>query len=67
MRPDASAGLHVDVAIGGRFSHLLWIGLGTVGGGLVLGLLGVADFYAAWPRARPQTAVTDTRLERTAA
>jgi len=40
-RPDGSAGVRVDVAIGGRFPHLLWIGLGTLGGGLVLVLLGV--------------------------
>jgi hypothetical protein len=67
MRPDGSAGLRVDVAIGGRFPHLLWIGFGTLGGGLVLVLLGAAGCYAAWPRRLPQTAVTDARLERTAA
>jgi hypothetical protein len=37
------------------------------GGGLVLVLLGAAGCYAAWPRRLPQTAVTDARLERTAA
>jgi hypothetical protein len=67
MRPDASRGLSTDLAIGGRFPHLLWIGLGTVGGGLVLVLLGVTGGYAARPRRRPQEAVTDVRLERTAA
>ncbi|HJX74882.1 MAG TPA: DUF4389 domain-containing protein, partial [Gaiella sp.] len=67
MRPDASRGVSADLAIGGRFPHLLWIGLGTVGGGLVLVLLGVAVGYAARPRRRPQEAVTDVRLERTAA
>lgn len=67
MRPDASRGLSADLAIGGRFPHLLWIGLGTVGGGLVLVLLGVTGGYAARPRRRPQETVTDVRLERTAA
>jgi hypothetical protein len=67
MRPDGSAGVRVDVAIGGRFPHLLWIGLGTLGGGLVLVLLGVGAFYAARPQRRPRTAVTDARLERSAA
>ena len=66
-RPDGSAGVRVDVAIGGRFPHLLWIGLGTLDAGLVLVLLGVGGFYAARLQRRPQTAVTDARLQRTAA
>ena len=69
MRPDGSAGFRVDVAIGGRFPHLLWIGLGVIGGGLVLILLGGAGISAARPSRRTgaTAAAPDARLERTAA
>jgi Domain of unknown function (DUF4389) len=50
MNANGSAGVHTDLAIGARFPHLLWIGLGAVGGGAVLLLLGGGGLYAALRR-----------------
>jgi uncharacterized protein DUF4389 len=47
MNADKSAGIHADLAIGARFPHLLWIGLGALGAGVLLLLLGGGGLYAA--------------------
>ena len=47
MNADGSAGVHTDLAIGARFPHLLWIGIGVLGGGALLLLLGGGGIYAA--------------------
>jgi hypothetical protein len=47
MNANGSAGLHADLAIGARFPHLLWIGLGALGAGALLLLLGGVGMYAA--------------------
>jgi hypothetical protein len=47
MNPNGSAGVHTDLAIGARFPHLLWIGVGALGGGALLLLVGGAGLYAA--------------------
>jgi hypothetical protein len=52
MNPDGSAGIHTDLAIGARFPHLLWIGVGALGGGAFLLLLGGAAVYFAAIRRR---------------
>jgi hypothetical protein len=36
MNPDGSACIHAELAIGARFPHLLWIGIGALGGGALL-------------------------------
>jgi hypothetical protein len=51
MNADAAAGVHVDLAIGARFPHLLWIGIGVLGTGALLLLLGGFGIYAAAPKA----------------
>jgi hypothetical protein len=50
MNADGSAGVRADVAIGGRFPDLLWIGIGSTGGGALLALLGCGAILAARPR-----------------
>jgi Domain of unknown function (DUF4389) len=47
MNADASAGVHTSLSIGARFPHLLWIGIGLLGGAALLGLLGGGLLYAA--------------------
>ena len=47
MNANGSAGVHTDLAIGARFPHLLWIGIGAVGAGALLLLLGAGGLYAA--------------------
>ena len=50
MNANGSAGVHTDLAIGARFPHLLWIGIGVLGGGALLVLLGGGGLYAALRR-----------------
>ncbi|HEY7693714.1 MAG TPA: hypothetical protein VH816_15365 [Gaiellaceae bacterium] len=58
MNADGSAGVRADVAIGGRFPDLLWIGIGLTGGGvLILLLSGVAIRFALPRRAAAHGAV----------
>jgi hypothetical protein len=47
MNGNGSAGVRTDLAIGARFPHLLWIGIGTLAGGGLLLLLGGGGIYAA--------------------
>jgi hypothetical protein len=47
MNANGSPGVHADLAIGARFPHLLWIGIGALGGGALLLLLGGVVIYAA--------------------
>jgi Domain of unknown function (DUF4389) len=47
MSANGSAGIHADMAIGARFPHLLWIGIGALGAGALLLLLGGGGMYAA--------------------
>jgi Domain of unknown function (DUF4389) len=50
MNANGSAGVHTDLAIGARFPHLLWIGIGALGSGALLLLLGGGGLYAALRR-----------------
>jgi Domain of unknown function (DUF4389) len=47
MNPNGSAGVNAELAIGARFPHLLWIGIGLLGGSALLLVLGGAGLYAA--------------------
>ena len=47
MRPDGSAGVRADIAVGARFPHLLAIGAGTLGAGAGLLLIGAWAVFAA--------------------
>jgi hypothetical protein len=47
MNSNGSAGIDTDLAIGARFPHLLWIGIGALGGGVLLLLLGGTGIYFA--------------------
>ena len=47
MSANGSAGIHADMAIGARFPHLRWIGIGALGAGALLLLLGGGGMYAA--------------------
>jgi hypothetical protein len=47
MNADGSAGVRADLAIGARFPHLFWIGVGALGGGLLLLVVGGGMIYAA--------------------
>ena len=47
MNANGSAGVHTNLAIGARFPHLLWIGIGVLGSGAFLLLLGSGGLYAA--------------------
>lgn len=47
MNADTSAGVHTDVAIGARFPHLLWIGIGVLTAGALVLLLGGVVLYAS--------------------
>jgi Domain of unknown function (DUF4389) len=52
MNSNGSAGIDTDLAIGARFPHLLWIGIGALGGGVLLLLLGGTGIYfSTRPRA----------------
>jgi hypothetical protein len=46
MNADGSAGVRTDLALGARFPHLLWVGIGVLSGGAVLLLLGGGGIYA---------------------
>jgi hypothetical protein len=50
MNSNGSAGIHTDLALGARFPHLLWIGIGALGGGVLLLLLGGTGIYFATRR-----------------
>jgi hypothetical protein len=50
MNADGSAGVHAELAVGARFPHLLWLGVGALGAGIVLLLLGVCAIWIAAPR-----------------
>jgi hypothetical protein len=50
MNPDGSANIHADLAIGAGVPHLLWIGIGALGGGVLLLLLGGIAVYLATRR-----------------
>jgi hypothetical protein len=52
MNANGSAGVRADLAIGARFPHLLWIGIGVLGGGALLLLLCGGGIYAALHRTR---------------
>jgi hypothetical protein len=52
-------------AIGGRFPHLLRIGIGVIGGGILPALLGGVAILAVRPR-RGSAHPNDARLERSA-
>lgn len=52
MNPTGSAGVHTDLAIGARFPHLLWIGIGLLGGSALLLLLGGGGIYAVFRGSR---------------
>jgi succinate dehydrogenase hydrophobic anchor subunit len=62
MNADGSAGVRADVAVGGRFPDLLWIGIGLTGGGLLILLLGGVAIRFTLPR-RAAARATDARLE----
>jgi hypothetical protein len=47
MNANGSAGVRTDLALGARFPHLLWIGIGVLSGGVLLLLLGGGGIYAA--------------------
>jgi hypothetical protein len=47
MNANGSAGVRAELAIGARFPHLLWIGIGVLGGGALLLLLGGGGIFAA--------------------
>jgi hypothetical protein len=47
MNVDASSGVHTKLAIGARFPHLFWIGIGVLAGGALLALLSGGGLYAA--------------------
>jgi hypothetical protein len=63
MNANGSAGVRADVAIGGRFPHLFWIGIGVIGGGILLALLGGVAILAVRPRGGSAHA-NDARLAR---
>jgi Domain of unknown function (DUF4389) len=47
MNANGAAGVRAELAIGARFPHLLWIGVGVLGGGALLLLLGGGGIFAA--------------------
>jgi hypothetical protein len=50
MNRDGAAGVDADLAIGARFPHLFWIGIGALGAGVVLLLLGAGGIHAVHKR-----------------
>lgn len=50
MDAHGSAGVDAELAIGARFPHLLWIGVGLLGASALLLLLGGTGLYAALQR-----------------
>jgi hypothetical protein len=48
MSPNGSAGVHAELAIGARFPHLLWIGIGLLGASALLLVLGGGGIHAAF-------------------
>jgi hypothetical protein len=55
MNADGSAGVHADVAIGGRFPNLVWFGIGGIIGGALLLVLGGVAIRAALPGRVPRS------------
>jgi hypothetical protein len=47
MSPDGGAGVSAELAVGARFPHLLALGMGAVGFGVLVGAAGVVVVYAA--------------------
>ena len=47
MNANGSSGVHTQLAVGARFPHLLWIGVGVLGAGVGLLLIGGGGLYAA--------------------
>jgi hypothetical protein len=47
MNPNGSAGVQANVAIGARFPHLLWLGIGALSAGTLLVLVGAGSLFAA--------------------
>jgi hypothetical protein len=47
MNENGSAGIHTNLAVGARFPHLLWIGIGALGAGALLLLIGGATILTA--------------------
>lgn len=47
INANGAAGVRAELAIGARFPHLLWIGIGVLGGGALLLLLGGGGIFAA--------------------
>jgi len=52
MNADASPGVNAHMRVGGQLPHLLWIGIGLLGGAAALALLTAGLIYTA---ARPET------------
>ncbi len=52
MNANASSGPAAEIRVGARFPHLLWIGVGLLGGSAVFGLLAAGLIYTA---ARPDS------------
>jgi uncharacterized protein DUF4389 len=50
MKPNGSAGIHAELAVGARFPHLLGIGIGALGAGTLLILVGGIAIYIAAAR-----------------
>jgi hypothetical protein len=47
MKPNGSAGIHTELAIGSPFRHALWIGISSLGTRTLLILLGGIAIYIA--------------------
>jgi hypothetical protein len=52
MNANGAAGVRAELAIGARFPHLFWIGIGVLGGGVLLLLVGGGGIFAALHRTR---------------
>ncbi len=51
MRPDGSAGVRAELAVGAELPQLLWFGIGALMAGGMLLIVGAGVIYAAVPRA----------------